>query len=262
MSLRCSEVPPCHNELKSSRFQDRPSLNNLRRVPAVGNLEAKATAPAIRCGYGGGEIRSHGAAHTERAASLPPRRCTAFRIAASAQPARRTARVRAQPAAPAPATAARLGSRLHPPPQHRPGGPREILTPWRPAAPSTGGAARAASPGHSSPRQQLRSPVAAGRCAGPATPRRPGQGGPRRRLAAAGPSGAARALGSAPLGPGSHGHQPRQALAGSGSSPRAGGGGGSGGRQVHSCRQTGRRSPSPRETGSGCGAFRRDVSGR
>lgn len=42
----------------------------------------------------------------------------------------------------------------------------EILTPWRPAALGTGGAARAASPGRSSPRRQLRSPVAAGRCAG------------------------------------------------------------------------------------------------
>lgn len=75
-------------------------------------------------------------------------------------------------------------------------------------------------------------------------------------------SGAARALGSAPRGPGSHGHRPCRAPAGSGSGPRAGGSGGFGGGRVPSCRRTGRRSPSPRGTGGCCGVSGRDVRGR
>lgn len=134
------------------------------------------------------------------------------------------------------------GGRSHP----QPGGPRDILTPWRPAAPCTGGAA---SPGRSSPRRQLCSPVAAGPLLWA-------------RRSCRGPSGAARALGSAPRGPGSHGHRPRRAPAGSGSGPRAGGSGGFGGGRLPSCRRTGKRSPSPRGTGGGCGASRRDVRGR
>lgn len=138
------------------------------------------------------------------------------------------------------------GGRSHPQPRHQPGGPRDILTPWRPAAPGTGGAA---SPGRSSPRRQLRSPVAAG----------PLLWARRNRQ---GPSGAARALGSAPRGPGSHDHRPRRAPAGSSSGPRAGGSGGFGDGRVPSCRRTGRRSPSSRGTGGSCGASRRDVRGR
>lgn len=68
-----------------------------------------------------------------------------------------------------------------------------------------------------------------------------GLGSPRRRLAAAEPSVAARALGNASRGPGSHGRRPRQTPAGSGSGPRAGGSGDSGGRRVPSCGRTGRR---------------------
>lgn len=50
-------------------------------------------------------------------------------------PASKTTRLRAHSATPARTATARSGKRFYPPPQHQPGGPCEILTPWRPVAP-------------------------------------------------------------------------------------------------------------------------------
>lgn len=100
--------------------------------------------------------------------------------------------------------------------------PRDILTPWRPAVSSTGGAAVPRPRG--APRRNSSSGA-------PWRLQSSGLGSPRRRLTAAGPSGAAHALGSTPRGPGSHGCRPRQAAAGSGCGPRAGDSGSSGGRR-------------------------------